>query len=304
MFLMKRVIMLKKVWRQKILSILFGIGIVLVMALTIGFRANAKLPAKVNKRLQKLLQAAPDFSARFFRDEDGRILHYRMLEPLKTDDCYVGANYEGKTASVVHSKYPLVIFLGGTHERGANNIKQLKYAGPFFNNRENRRKYPCFVVIPQCPTGQNWVHKESYFGTVPLAPEATEPLQLTVKLILSLERRLNIDTKRLYVMGISSGASGVWDLTARYPEMFAAATPFAGCGDVNQASRLIRTPIWIFHGAVDLVVNPKCSRLMYHAILKAGGNPRYTEYPMTGHVCWVRAFKEPELLCWLFAQRR
>jgi predicted peptidase len=302
--------MLIRVWQQKLSGVLFGAVIILVIALTIGFGASTKLPAKVNKTSQKLLQAAPDFSARIFHDEDGRILRYRMLEPLEADNsCNVhagaaGTNYEGKTPSVFHPKYPLVIFLGGSRERGVNNINQLKFAGPFFNNRENRRKYPCFVAIPQCPAGQNWVPKESYFGTVSLTPEATEPLQLTVKLILGLERRLNIDTKRIYIMGISSGASGVWDLAARYPEMFAAAVPFAGCGDVNQASRLIRTPIWIFHGAVDLIVNPNCSRLMYHAVLKAGGKPRYTEYPTTGHACWVRAFKDPELLSWLFAQRR
>jgi predicted peptidase len=274
------------------LKIRIGVRILIIMmGLTIG-TVNAVVsnpPPKVGRVLQKLLQAAPDFNDRVFHDENGRILRYRMLEPLGND---------------TRCKYPLVIFLGGSRERGANNISQLKFAGPFFNNWENRQKCPCFVAIPQCPAGQNWVFKESYCGTVPLAPEATGPTQLTVELILSLERHLNVDSKRIYLMGISSGASGVWDLAARYPEMFAAAVPFAGCGDVNQASRLTRTSFWIFHGGLDLAVNPKCSRLMYQALLKAGGRPRYTEYPMTGHTCWIKAFRDPELLGWLFAQQR
>jgi predicted peptidase len=275
--------------RQKILLGVWLTIIIIGFVISTVCTAVIKIPPKVDRTLQKLLQAAPDFNDRVFHDENGRILRYRMLEPLGND---------------THCKYPLVIFLGGSRERGANNINQLKFAGPFFNALENRQKYPCFVAIPQCPAGQNWVFKESYCGTVPLAPEATEPLQLTVKLILGLERHLNIDSKRIYIMGISSGASGVWDLAARYPETFAAAVPFAGCGDVTQAPRLIRMPLWIFHGALDLAVNPKCSRLMYHALLKAGGKPCYTEYPMTSHICWVKAFKDPELLRWLFAQQR
>jgi predicted peptidase len=280
--------MVKRVRKKTRLAVwlaimIFGFAISTVCA------AFIKTSPKIDRTLQKLLQAAPDFHDRIFHDETGRFLRYRILEPLEVD---------------TYCQYPLVIFLGGSGERGDNNIRQLKFAGPFFNNLENRQKYPCFVVIPQCPAGQNWVRKESYCGTVPLAPEATEPAQLTVKLILSLERHLNVDSKRIYLMGISSGASGVWDLASRYPEMFAAAVPFAGCGDVNQAARLTRTPVWIFHGAWDLAVNPKCSRLMDQALLKAGGKPRYTEYPMTSHLCWVKAFRDPELLCWLFAQQR
>jgi len=37
---------------------------------------------------------------------------------------------------------------------------------------------------------------------------------------------------------------------------------------------------------------------------KAGGNPRYTEYPEEAHLSWIPADKDPELFAWLFAQKR
>ena len=40
------------------------------------------------------------------------------------------------------------------------------------------------------------------------------------------------------------------------------------------------------------------------ALRKAGGNPKYTEYPGVGHDSYRNAFKEPELLPWMFNQHR
>jgi predicted peptidase len=43
---------------------------------------------------------------------------------------------------------------------------------------------------------------------------------------------------------------------------------------------------------------------MIEMLNKAGGNPRYTEYPGVGHNSWDRAYAEPELLSWLFSQKK
>jgi hypothetical protein len=43
---------------------------------------------------------------------------------------------------------------------------------------------------------------------------------------------------------------------------------------------------------------------MIAAIKKAGGHPRYTEYPGVGHDSYNKAFAEPDLLPWLFSQQR
>ena len=46
------------------------------------------------------------------------------------------------------------------------------------------------------------------------------------------------------------------------------------------------------------------SRRALPVIKRAGGTPRYTEYEGAGHVIWDRVFAEPELLPWVFAQKR
>jgi predicted peptidase len=99
------------------------------------------------------------------------------------------------------------------------------------------------------------------------------------------------------------GGFGAWQIITAHSRLFAAAFPICGGGDPGKAARLAKMPIWAFHGAEDDVVNPNLSRDMIQAIKEAGGTPLYTEYPGVGHASWERAFKEPELLEWLFAQR-
>ena len=43
---------------------------------------------------------------------------------------------------------------------------------------------------------------------------------------------------------------------------------------------------------------------MIEALRKAGADPRYTEYPGVRHEVWKSAYQEPELVDWLFEQRR
>lgn len=47
-------------------------------------------------------------------------------------------------------KYLLVLFLHGAGERGNDNRKQLKHGGQMWLNPVNRKKYPAFILLPQC----------------------------------------------------------------------------------------------------------------------------------------------------------
>ena len=98
------------------------------------------------------------------------------------------------------------------------------------------------------------------------------------------------------------GGFGTWDAIARYPDKFAAAVPICGGGDENTAKLIAGIPIWAFHGADDQVVKVERSRNMMNAIKKEGGNPLYSEYKGVGHGSWIPAYKETELLKWLFMQ--
>jgi len=208
-------------------------------------------------------------------------LLYRLLKPKELKE---------------NQQYPLVLFLHGSGERGNDNIKNLKYITNLFLKEKNRNEFPCYVVVPQCPTSENWTYPDWY-------REPREPISTVINLIDSLAKLPHVDKTRIYVTGLSMGGYGTWYLLTRYPNKFAAAIPICGGGDPNQAISFFHVPIWAFHGAKDDRVDPKESRKMIKALEDAGGRPKYTEYKKTGHDSWTQAYQEPDLLTWLFNQR-
>lgn len=224
-----------------------------------------------------------------FKDSAGKTLPYRFMKP------------EGYDAA---KKYPLVIFLHGAGERGTDNEKQLVHGVPQFASKENREKYPCFLIAPQCPEGAKWVDVDWGADSHTMPEKMTEPARLTVELIEALLKGYSIDPKRVYITGLSMGGYGAWDLIARRPDLFAAVVPVCGGGDEKTAEKIKTIPIWAFHGAKDTVVKPERSRRMIAALEKAGAKPKYTEYPTVGHDSWNPAYKDPEMFKWLFAQKK
>jgi len=62
-------------------------------------------------------------------------------------------------------------------------------------------------------------------------------------------------------------------------------------------------PCWGFHGAADPQVPAQFSRTMVEALRRAGGTPKYTEYPGIGHSSWEKAYATDELYSWLLQQK-
>lgn len=198
--------------------------------------------------------------------------------------------------------FPLVIFLHGAGERGNDNEVQIKHVSTLFSDAENRRRFPCFVVAPQCPENKSWAsHDRGENGPV-MRAKPNLPMALLIQLIDEIERDFPIDRSRIYVTGLSMGGFGTWDLIARFPDRFAAAVPICGGGDRRTAQEIKHVPLWAFHGALDNVVPPRYSRAMIRALQEAGGVPGYTEYPDVGHDSWTYAYQDPHLLTWLFDQ--
>ncbi len=208
-------------------------------------------------------------------------LLYRLLKPKEVKE---------------NQRYPLVIFLHGSGERGNDNIITLNYITPLFLEEKNRNEFPCFLMVPQCPASEKWTYPDWY-------QEPREPIRTVVKLIDSLSVLPFIDNTRIYITGLSMGGYGTWYLLTRFPNKFAAAIPICGGGDPHQVDNFKHVPIWAFHGAKDDVVQPDQSRKMVKALKKSGGNPKYTEYKKAGHDSWTKAYQEPELLPWLFSNR-
>ncbi len=179
---------------------------------------------------------------------------------------------------------PLMIFLHGTGERGAN-LDQVKVHGtPKIADRDP--KFPFLLVSPQLPADQDW-----------------DLAKLNALLVWAL-RSLPADPDRVYLTGLSRGGHATWRWAAAEPRRFAAIAPVAGTGQPAYACALKAMPVWAFHGDRDDVVPPEGSFAMARAIRACGGAPRLTIYPDLGHNSWDPAYDDPALYLWLLAQRR
>ncbi len=221
-------------------------------------------------------------------------LKYRIMYPLNFDP---------------QKKYPLILFLHGSGERGSDNIAQLAHGAKLFAQDDNRLNFPAIVIFPQCPINDYWaktiMKKDTNSTNIFLfnpESEATKPLALTIKLIKKFLKESYIDKKRVYVGGLSMGGMGTFEILYRCPKVFSAAVPMCGGGKPELAGEYAnRVKIWVFHGAKDDVVLPEYSEIMVDAIKKAGGDIKFTLYPDANHNCWDSAFSEPNLLPWLFS---
>ena len=203
-------------------------------------------------------------------------------------------------------KYPLVIFLHGSGERGTDNEVQLKWGVQNFATDKNMVQHPAIVIAPQCPPGQTWSNtKRTPNSTaMELLPAPSKPMQLLIELINQTIKTLPVDTSRIYITGLSMGGYGTFDAIERYPSLFAAAVPVCGGGDVSKAILIARLPIWMFHGAEDPAVNVANSVDMNAALIKAGAHPGLTIYPETGHFSWLAAYSDEHMIEWLFRQHK
>jgi len=235
----------------------------------------------------ELLQA---FEGMSYTSESGGILPYRLLKPLEYD---------------ASKKYPLVIFLHGSGERGSDNEAQLKNAVSSFLQEDIRKKYPSFVLVPQCPEGDRWSpfkegdEAEKFW----LSESPSETMKLLLELINYTQETYSIDQKRVYATGLSMGGQGTYDLLIRNPDTFAAAVVVCSFSDIREAKVIANTPIWIFHGEEDQVVPIDNARVMVNALESVGAKLKYTEYPDTNHNSWDKAFGEEKLYSWLFKKK-
>ena len=226
-------------------------------------------------------------------------LPYRILYPVDF--------IEGK-------KYPVIIFLHGSGEKGNDNEAQLSHGADVLLKDDFRKRFPCIVIFPQCPESTNWSYYKEIEDTIKESSEfyfsfqnkATMPEQLTKLLADSLIQTGEADKKRIYLGGLSLGGFGTYDMLMLFPKYFAAGFPMCGACDVNSfVQRSRKIPLWIFHGAKDDVVNPAIDRELFKVLTDAGiKKSKYTEYPEANHNCWDRAFAEPDLLPWLFSKHR
>jgi predicted peptidase len=180
-----------------------------------------------------------DFTAGSFTDSAGFQLNYRLFQPA---DFVRDPNRS--------TRYPLVITLHGGGEVANNNMTQLtgNRIAVTFAKPERQRRHPAFVLAPQIPLPRPMDGPDGTDWTDARVQAAT------VELIDSFEARHPIDPNRIYLVGLSSGARGIFSLLPKYPHRFAAALPTAGWGDASTMDKMTNVPLWADHSIDDPVV--------------------------------------------------
>ena len=197
--------------------------------------------------------------------------------------------------------YPIVIFLHGAGERGTDNTSHVSINTDLFQRLIARDD--CIIIAPQCAANYRWVEHDWGLGSYTADEVASPMLSAAMDLLKDMMEKEAVDPSRVYAMGLSMGAFGVWDMLIREPDLFAAAIPSEGAGDPSKAELLVNIPIRTFHGALDTAVPVTGTREMVAAIRAAGGEKiYYKEYPNEGHGCWYMVWKDPTTYRWLFSQ--
>ncbi|MCX6019662.1 MAG: dienelactone hydrolase family protein [Chloroflexi bacterium] len=186
-----------------------------------------------------------------------------------------------------YATFPLVVFLHGSRELGADITKLHNAILPA--RLDHEADFPAVVVSPQSPIF-------AWDSSVPAVSALLDDLQAS----------LSIDPDRVYLTGLSMGAYGVWALAMKDQTRFAAIVSVVGGYYYNakQLCVLKDIPVWVFAGKKDRNVNPKESIAIVDALRACGANPKFTLYEDADHdKGWTRAFQDPELFPWLLLQR-
>lgn len=130
------------------------------------------------------------------------------------------------------NNYPAMIFLHGQGERGTNISSILTTGLPQQIN--NGQVMDCIVICPQITTSEStW--------------QTTRVKQLYDWLVANYR----VDLDRVYVTGLSLGATGTWDFVKAYPSLVAAQVPSSGTYLTSGIASMVNVPIWFVHGDAD-----------------------------------------------------
>ncbi len=233
-----------------------------------------------------------EYKARRFKAPNGDELPYRLFIPRDYDRT---------------KKYPLVLFHHGGGGAGDDNRRNLEGACVHeWIRPDAQSKNPCFIVAPQIPGKKS---RDVKPGESPIE-QMKRRIRTVHHIIDSLEEEFSIDKSREYVTGLSFGGECTWLSLMARPERFAAAVPICagdrlmGVSNERRGEQFAKFPLWIFHGDADKVISVDVSRRIVKALRDADGDPKFTEYPGVGHYSWDRAYRDPKLIEWLFAQKK
>ncbi len=192
---------------------------------------------------------------------------------------YLPENYSNN-----NKKYPLVLFLHGSGERGTD-IEAVKRNGPPLLVSQGK-EFPFILVSPQCLEDQRWT-------SVTLGLSA---------LLDDIEANYRVDSNHVYVTGLSMGGQGTWALAMAEPARFAAIAPVCGWHDTYGICNIKDVPAWVFHGAKDDVVPVQKAEDVVNVLQGCGAKEvKLTVYPDANHNSWTATYNNEEFYKWLLS---
>ncbi|MBQ2508030.1 MAG: LysM peptidoglycan-binding domain-containing protein [Bacteroidaceae bacterium] len=199
----------------------------------------------------------------------------------KIKDGYDFWLYEPKGWDVDTIQKPLVLFLHGASLCGRNLDRVRRYGT--LDALDRGRMIDAFVLAPQNPGG------------------AWKPSKI-MDVVNWVSDNFQVDTNRIYVLGMSLGGYGTIDFAATYPDKIAAAMAICGGGTVKNYEPLNSIPLWILHGTADKAVPISHSDKVVEAMNKNGEASRliYTRLKGLNHGRPARIFYLKETYEWLF----
>jgi predicted peptidase len=256
-----------------------------------------------------------DFLSLSYTDSAGTRLNFRLFQPQARPERH-------------RDGFPLVVFLHGGGERGANNITQItaNQGAVAFAKPQRQATNPSYVLAPQVPVGSSW--------TTPAIQAAL------LELIDQVAASFPIDEDRLYLTGLSLGGIGSFDILPKHPDLFAGALLIAATGDPSRMPLMRDVPVWATHSIDDPVVNYTTGTLALMDALEAAGarvtrgqwagnlaepaaeaeasrlwaqaeadgsHVLFTTYtagttPVSAHWSWVPTYLNDVMIDWLFSQ--
>ena len=182
------------------------------------------------------------------------------------------------------ARWPVLVYLHGKSLSGDDPQMLTRYGPPRLVGRDP--SFPFILVAPQVRAGARWTDVETLDD-----------------LLEEILEGYPVDPERVYLVGYSMGAGGVWRFGGAKPERFAAVVAIAGTKDLGRAKGLARVPVWAFHGTDDDVTPASNSEEMVAAIRAAGGDVRLELLPGRDHNI-VDVFERKDLYTWLLEHRR
>jgi predicted peptidase len=200
-----------------------------------------------------------------------------------------------------NKKYPIIFFLGGFGEMATEHKKiNLIQNGLLPEYIQKGNDVPMIVMSVQ-HIHQEWQN-----------PLINEAMDFAFK-------NYQIDKNKVYLVGTSGGAFGVWNFAESFAGRLTAIVPISGGGDFTRACTLKALAVWAFHNDQDDLVPPGKSIQMVEAVNECSPiiPAKLLIFPDKGHNCWRRVFdknhpdwqKSPgvervDIFQWLLSQSR